>query len=242
MRKVYALVACEESQAVTIALRKRGIIAFSCDILPCSGGHPEWHIQDDVREWLWKNKYNDGQGWDIIIAHPVCTRLTNSGVRWLHERNLWEELDEAARFFRLFLEADADYIAVENPIPHKYAVERIGRSYDQCIQPYMFGHPERKATCFWIKNLQWLRPTNNVKAQMEALPKSQAQRIHYLSPGADRAKERSKTFPGIADAMADQWGRYVLAQRQKDAKASGVETLRTPPTPEDVGIRAGDIL
>lgn len=208
------LIACEESQTVCKAFRKLGHEAFSCDIQECSGGHPEWHIQDDVRKWLGKNKYNDGQGWDIIIAHPVCTRLTNSGVRWLDERNLWGELDEAANFFRLFLEADADYIAVENPIPHKYAVERIGRSYDQCVQPYMFGHPERKATCFWLKNLPKLQPTNNVKAQMEALPKSQSHRIHYLSPGADRAKERSKTFQGIAEAMADQWGKIELQTKE----------------------------
>lgn len=247
---IYALVACEESQEVTIALRDAGIIAYSCDILPCSGGHPEWHIQGDVKDVLKLGEFTTQAGTkitipriDLLIAHPVCTYLCNSGVRWLHEQEgRWEKLVDAAKFFRLFLEADVKHVAVENPIPHKYAVEKIGRSYDQCIQPYQFGHPERKATCFWLKNLPELQPTKDVKREMEALPKSQAQRIWYASPGEDRAKERSKTFKGIAKAMAEQWGRYVLAQRQKEAKASGVETLRTPPTSELVGIRAGDLL
>lgn len=233
MRKIRILIACEESQRVCIAFRKRGFEAFSCDILPCSGGYPEWHMQGDVLEHL-----NDG--WDAIIAHPPCTRLTNSGVRWLAERNLWKELDEAAAFFNAFLNAPVEFVAVENPIMHKHALQRIGKKHTQCVQPYMFGHAESKATCFWLKNLPPLKETNNVKSEWQRLPKKEAQRLHYLSPGKERAMLRSKTFEGIAEAMAQQWGDYI--QRQIEAKASGVETLRTPPTSEEVGIRAGDLL
>lgn len=198
--KMRILVACEESQAVTKAFRARGHEAYSCDILPCSGGHPEWHIQDDVRKHL--------EGWDLIIAHPTCTYLTNSGVCWLHkDPNRWQLLDEAAEFFKVFINAPCDKVAIENPIPHKYAVERIGCKYDQIIQPWMFGHKERKATCLWLKGLAPLQGTNNVKEEMLKLPKKEQHRIHYLSPGPDRAKLRSKTFPGIAKAMAEQWGR-----------------------------------
>ena len=234
---IRVLVACEESQRVCIAFRKQGFEAYSCDVLPCSGGHPEWHIHGDVLNILYPTKPDsfgamlpgpqkkigfrtmDGSiheihGWDLMISHPPCTYLCNSGVRWLYEKEgRWEKLDDAADFFRWFLEADIEYIAVENPIPHKYTVEKIGRSYDQCIQPYQFEHPERKATCLWLRNLPELQPTKDVRAEMESLPKSQSQRIWYASPGEDRAKERSKTFQGIADAMAEQWGRYILSQR-----------------------------
>lgn len=195
------LIACEESQAVCIEFRNRGHEAYSCDILPCSGGRPEWHIQDDVRNVLYREL------WDLVIAHPVCTRLTNSGVCWLGKRNLWDELDDACEFFNLFVEYGrrGNKIGIENPIPHKYAVAKIGK-YNQIIQPWMFGHPERKATCLWLFNLPLLQPTNIVKDEMLRLSKSQQQRIHYCSPGPDRAKIRSKTFSGIARAMAEQWG------------------------------------
>jgi hypothetical protein len=194
------LVACEESQTVCKAFRAKGHEAYSCDILDCSGGHPEWHIKDDVLKHL-----NDG--WDLMIGHPPCTRLCNSGVVWLEKRNLWEELDYGANLFKALLNANIPLIAIENHIPHKYALERIGKKYDQIIQPYMFGHAERKATCLWLKGLPLLKPTKNVKADMEKLPKNIAQRIHYTSPGKDRAMIRSKTFKGIAEAMANQWGR-----------------------------------
>jgi hypothetical protein len=184
------LVACEESQVVTIALRKKGHEAFSCDTLPCSGGHQEWHIQDDVLKHL-------DEGWDMMIAHPPCTRLCNSGVCWLEKRNLWKELDEGASFFKTLLDADIPKIAIENPIPHKYAVERIGRKYDQIVQPWMFGHGETKATCFWLKNLPKLEPTDIVEGR--------EQRLHKLPPSKERALLRSKTYQGIADAIADQW-------------------------------------
>lgn len=184
------LVACEESQRVCKAFRKLGHEAYSCDILPCSGGHPEWHIQDDVL-----NHLNDG--WDLMIAHPPCTRLCNSGVRWLEKRNLWAEMKEGAEFFKKLLEADISKIVVENPIPHKYAVEIIGRKYDQIIQPWQHGHGETKATCFWLVNLPKLEPSNIVEGR--------EQRLHRLPPSKDRAFLRSKTYPGIAQAMAEQW-------------------------------------
>ena len=202
------LVACEESQAVTIELRKLGFNAFSCDLQECSGGHPEWHIKGDVL-----NVINDN--WDLMIAHPTCTYLTNSGVRWLYDndgnRNVtrWELLKESAEFFKALLNAPIPYIAIENPIPHKHAVELIGRNYDQCIQPYQFGHAESKATCFWLKGLPMLQPTNNIKEIWQQLPKNIGQRLHYLSPGPERAKLRSKTFQGIAQAIAQQWGIYA---------------------------------
>lgn len=196
------LVACEESQVVTIELRKLGHTAYSCDIEPCSGGHPEWHLHGNVEQWL----YDD---WDMIIAHPPCTYLANSGVGWLTGKNKkpgrWQLLDDAAEFFKLFLDHPCKKIAIENPIMHKYAIERIGRKHDCLVQPYQFGHPEQKATCFWLKGLPPLRETNNVKHAMDKLPKRERQRLHYLPPTKDRAKLRSKTYPGIAKAMAEQW-------------------------------------
>lgn len=204
------LVACEESQTVCKEFRYLGHEAYSCDLLPCSGGHPEWHLQCDVREVL-------KQKWDLVIAHPPCTRLTNSGVCWLGKRNLWEELADGVEFFRVFVEYGlaGNKIAIENPIPHKYArdgftfgekwIDGIGK-YTQVVQPWMFGHTERKATCFWLFGLPELTQTDNVFSEMVLLPKSEQQKIHYASPGKDRAMLRSKTFPGIAKAIAMQWG------------------------------------
>jgi hypothetical protein len=195
------LIGCEESGEVRRAMRARGHNAWSCDVLPAADGSP-YHFQCDLRELL----ANRTRQWDLGIFHPECTYLTNSGVCHLHtDPSRWAKLDDGAEFFRLCLEAPIARIAVENPIPHKYAVERIGRKYDQIVQPWMFGHPERKATCFWLKNLPPLQPTNNVKEEMLLLPKSQQQRLHYLSPGPERWKERSRTFRGIAEAMASQW-------------------------------------
>ncbi len=140
------LVACEESQTVCKAFRALGHEAFSCDLQDCSGGHPEWHYKTDVRELLTEK-------FDLVIFHPTCTRLTNSGVVWLHKRNLWNDLDLACEFFNLRHKFNSDKVATENPIPHKYAVEKIGK-YSQLIQPYQFGHKERKATCLWLKGLE----------------------------------------------------------------------------------------
>lgn len=188
------LVACEESQAVTKEFRELGFEAYSCDIEPCSGGHPEWHIQDDAIEVL------NSKEWDLVIAHPPCTRLANSGVRWLKERNLWKDLEEAKVFFNHFVEYGnrGNRIAIENPIPHKYAELP---KYSQIIQPWMFGHGETKATCLWLYNLPLLKPTNIVEGR--------EQRLHKLPPNPNRSKLRSKTFSGVAKALAFQYGNFI---------------------------------
>jgi len=180
------LIACEESQAVCIEFRKLGHEAYSCDILPCSGGHPEWHIQADAITEAYSGKYV------LMIAHPPCTRLCNSGVCWLEKRNLWDQMREGAEFFKLLMDAPIKYKAIENPIPHKYALEIIGRKYSQIVQPWQFGHGETKATCLWLEKLPLLIPTEIVDGR--------EQRLHKLPPSKDRAKLRSKTYTGIAKA------------------------------------------
>lgn len=190
------LVACEFSGVVREAFRKKGHNAWSCDLLP-SEDNSFYHIQRNVLRVLNCN-------WDLMIAHPPCTFICNSGVSWLHkDKSRWQSLHLATRFFNKLWNAPISRIAIENPIPHKYAELP---KYTQVIQPYQFGHAERKATCLWLKNLLPLQPTSDLYAEMMSLPKSQAQRIHYASPGKDRWKIRSKTFQGIAEAMADQWG------------------------------------
>lgn len=184
------LVGCEYSGIVRDAFASRGHDAWSCDIIPSE--RPGNHIHGDVMPVLYDRE------WDLAILHPPCTRLANSGVRWLAERNLWSELDVAAAFFRKCLDAPVECLAVENPIHHRYARERIGLSYDQIVQPWQFGHGEQKAICLWLKNLPPLQPTDVVGGR--------EQRIWKMSPGADRGKERSRFFTGIANAMADQWG------------------------------------
>ncbi len=200
------LIACEYSGRVREAFAKLGHDAMSCDLLPTE--QPGKHYQGDIRDVLY-------EPWDVLIAHPECTYLTNSGVCHLHkDTSRWPKLFDGAAFFKLFL--DARHIprkAIENPIPHKYAVQLIGRKYTQVIQPWMFGHPEQKATCLWLEGLSPLKPTNNVKAEMLLLPKNQRERLHYLPPSADRWKERSRTFQGIADAMAAQWGQQQLLEQ-----------------------------
>ena len=193
------LVACEYSGTVREAFKRAGHDAMSCDLLPTDvEGN---HHQGDVLELL-------HDGWDLLIAHPPCTYMTNSGVSWLHkDPTRWAKLDDAAKFFNKFLNAPIKRIAVENPVMHRYAKERIGGiKQSQVIQPWMFGHTEQKATCLWLKNLPLLQPTNNVKEVMLQKPANERQRLHYLSPGPDRWKIRSKTYQGIADAMAAQWG------------------------------------
>ena len=183
------LIACEESGIVREAFKKLGHNAWSCDLLDT--GIPGKHIKDDVINHL-------NEGWDLMIAHPPCTRLCNSGVMWLEKRDLWMDLEISATFFKKLLNADISRIAIENPIPHKYALEIIRKKYDQIIQPWMFGHGETKATCLWLKGLPKLKPTNMVSGRI--------QRLHKLPPSKDRAKLRSITYPGIAKAMAEQWG------------------------------------
>jgi hypothetical protein len=193
------LVACEYSGRVRDAFIAKGHDAMSCDLLPTDAPGP--HYQGSVLDIV-------GDGWDLMIAHPPCTYLTNSGVTWLHrDPSRWEMLDDGAAFFKLLLDAPIPKICIENPIMHKYAKERIGGArQSQVIQPWMFGHMEQKATCLWLKGLPLLQPTNNVKEAMMLLPKSERERLHYLPPSKDRWKLRSTTYQGIADAMADQWG------------------------------------
>lgn len=204
------LVACEESQAVTIEMRRMGHTAFSCDIIDCSGGHPEWHIKQDVLPLLDGDclfTTCDGQPhyqifqWDMIIAFPPCTHLCNSGARWFTEgRKPLSLRDEAAEFFMRFVNADCERIAIENPIG---VMSTRYRKPNQVIHPWMFGHPEQKATCLWLKGLPNLVETDNVKDYMMTLPPRERERIWWL--GGGHAKERSKTFPGVAKAMAEQW-------------------------------------
>jgi len=191
------LIACEFSGVVRDAFIQKGHHVLSCDLLPTEKLGP--HYQGDVFDVLDDN-------WDMMIAHPPCTYLCNSGVRWLHtDETRWPKMEKGACFFRRLLHSKIPKIAVENPIMHKYAKNIIGQNQDQIIQPWMFGHLETKATCLWLKGLPKLKEVNNVKSKMEKLPKKEKNRIHYLS-GKDRGKERSITFQGIADAMAEQWG------------------------------------
>lgn len=183
------LVACEYSGIVRDAFLERGHDAMSCDILPTESEGP--HYQGDVLDLL------DG-GWDLMIAHPPCTYLANSGVRWLYEKEeRWQKLINGATFFRTLLEADIPKIAVENPIMHKWARKIIGRGPDQTVQPWQFGHGETKAISLWLHNLPKLKPTNVVEGR-EA-------RIHKMPPSEERSKLRSRFFEGVAAAMAEQW-------------------------------------
>lgn len=193
------LIACERSGRVRDAFTAMGHDAISCDLFPSDT--PGKHYQGDVRDILY-------QDWDGIIAFPDCTYLTNSGVQWLFkDKSRWEKLDAGAEFFNLFLNHPCKKVAIENPIMHKYARERIGgKKYTQIIQPWQFGHTERKATCLWLKGFPALKETDNVKAEMLTLPKNQQQKIFYMPPSPERARLRSNTFPGIAKAMAAQWG------------------------------------
>ena len=190
------LVACEESQAVTKEFRKLGHEAYSCDVIECSGGHPEWHLQQDVTELLEKE-------WDMIIAFPPCTHLAVSGAAWFEEKRKDGRQQEGIDFFMKFANANCERMAIENPVG---IMSTQWRKPDQIVQPYEFGHMEQKKTCLWLKGLPKLVGTDNVKDEMMKLSKKERERIHYLSPGPERAKLRSKTFPGIAKAMAEQWG------------------------------------
>ena len=198
---VRVLVACEESQAVMTEFRKLGHEAFSCDILPASGGFPEYHLQQDVVPLLQEK-------WDLIIAFPPCTHLASSGAAWFEAKRLDGRQQEGIDFFMLFANADCDKVVIENPVG---VMSSQYRKPDQIIQPYEFGDPFSKRTCLWIKGLPLLKPTNVVEpeprteyASGRTMPKWYADSWN-LSP-KERAKARSKTFPGIAKAMAEQWG------------------------------------
>lgn len=209
------LVACEESQRVCVAFRQKGHEAYSCDIQECSGGHPEWHILGDVLPILNGNtKFitQDGRPhyisckWDMIIAHPPCTFLSNAGARHLYKGSVLQQERlkkgmEAKEFFMNFINADCDKIAVENPIPS--TVFGLPK-YSQVIQPYEHGHPFKKKTCLWLKNLPKLIPTNLIP--IEKCESTKKAGNWYNKGGKERQKNRSKTFLGIAQAMAEQWG------------------------------------
>lgn len=203
------LVACEESQAVTIELRRLGHEAYSCDIQECSGWHPEWHIKGDVLPLLNGDcEFNTMDGerhaisgrWDMIIAFPPCTDLAVSGARHFAKKRADGRQQASIDFFMKFANAHCDRIAIENPVG---IMSTHFRKPDQIINPWQFGHPETKKTCLWIKNLQPLEETENVYAYMMTLPEKARSRIHWM--GSGHAKERSKTYPGIARAMAEQW-------------------------------------
>lgn len=191
------LIACEYSGRVRDAFLKRGHDALSCDLLPTDVPGP--HYEGDVFDIL-------GDGWDLMIAHPPCTYLSNSGVRWLHtQAGRWDLMRDGAKFFAELLNADVPRIAVENPVMHGYAREIIGSKATQTVQPWQFGHTETKRTGLWLKNLPALVPTDDVRGQMVGMAKKDTDKVHYASPGKDRWKLRSTTYQGIADAMAAQW-------------------------------------
>ena len=181
------LVACEESQEVCKAFRAKGHEAYSCDLEPCSGGHPEWHIQDDVLNHIL-------HPWDMVIAFPPCTDLAVSGARWFKEKRASGRQQASIAFFTAFVTLQCKW-AIENPIG---IMSKLYRKPDQIIQPWQFGHGETKATCLWLNGLPKLTPTDIVEGR--------EQRIWKMPPSPERSKLRSKTFPGIAKAMADQWG------------------------------------
>lgn len=193
------LVACEESQAVCKAFRKLGHEAYSCDILPCSGGHPEWHLQQDITPLL-------EQEWDMIIAFPPCTHLAVSGAAWFAQKIADGRQQEGIDFFMKFANLKCPRVAIENPIG---IMSTKWRKPDQIIQPYMFGDATRKSTCLWLKGLPKLVPTNIVEPKIIKLKNGENDTEWHLATWSlspeERSKARSKTFQGIADAMANQW-------------------------------------
>ncbi len=198
------LVGCEESQTVCKAFLDAGHDAYSCDLKEPSGECPERHLRMDLLDAI--ALYN----FDLLIAHPPCTFLCNSGVKHLFlDTKRWPDMFEAAGFFKQLLQCGIHKICIENPVPHKYAVRLIGRKYDQLIQPHEFSHLESKATCLWLKNLNPLINPTNLKYETSQLDKKDSHKVHYMTPGPERAALRSKTYPGIASEMARQWGSEV---------------------------------
>lgn len=215
------LIACEESQAVCIEFRKLGFEAYSCDIMDCSGGHPEWHIKSDVLQVIDKS-------WDAMIAFPPCTHLAVSGAAWFKEKQKDGRQKQAIDFFMSMINAPIKHIAVENPI---CIMSKVYKKPDQIINPYYFGDNVPKKTCLWLKNLPPLyhndKPNlfdsvvTHVKPQY-IIGKKDGKKysvIHYQSINKknpdERSKIRSKTFPGIAKAMAEQWGKYLQYEHQR---------------------------
>jgi site-specific DNA-cytosine methylase len=216
------LVGCEESQATTLAFRKLGIEAYSCDLLPCSGGHPEWHYQEDIFSVI------EREDWDMMIGHPPCTYLTSSGVQWLshpedkdlpfEERrphpkypNRRQDMLDSVEFVKALYNCKIPMVAIENPIG---LLSTKWKKPDQIIQPYMFGDEATKSTCLWLKNLPQLTPTKMVGkgeyvtySSGKKMPKWYADALTNAKTDAERRTLRSKTFQGIADAFASQWGK-----------------------------------
>jgi hypothetical protein len=198
------LIACEESQAVCKEFRALGHEAYSCDVQECSGGHPEWHIQDDVLKVI-------NQGWDMMIGFPPCTHLAVSGAAWFEQKRKDGRQQEGIDFFMALVNAPIEKIAIENPIG---IMSKLYRKPDQIIHPYYFGDSESKATCLWLKNLPKLvhsktktlfdEPTHVEPEYILATSGRKYSRIHWLGGGT--GKERSKTYPGIARQIATQWG------------------------------------
>lgn len=202
------LIACEESQAVCKEFRKLGHQAYSCDILPCSGGEPQWHIQRDVSNCLGKLPQNNMKGWDMIIAFPPCTHLAVSGAKHFKKKIADGRQQEGIDFFMLFANVNCPKVVIENPVG---IMSTKWRKPDQIIQPWQFGNEAQKTTCLWIKGLPKLEPTNIVgKGKFYISPSGKKLPDWYNknnSQDGNRQKSRSKTFPGIAKAMAEQWGK-----------------------------------
>ena len=211
------LIACEESQTVCKACRELGHEAYSCDIQECSGNYPEWHIKGDCVPLLGGHcsfktmdgtKHEISDKWDLIIAHPPCTHLASSGARWFREKQQSLEQQKACVFFMRFILADCEHIAVENPVG---IMSTVYQKPTQIIQPFEYGDPHRKTTCLWLKGLEPLKPTNIVEPEIIKYTRHNGKTTTFDSdyiawPSADRAKKRSKTYHGIAKAMAEQWG------------------------------------
>lgn len=225
------LIACEESQAVCIEMRKLGHNAYSCDLQDCSGGHPEWHIQGDALALIngdctfitADGAHTQKGAWNLLIAHPPCTYLTGTGNRWFNVEKYGDKAvqrgkdrTEAENFFMAFANAACDYIAIENPVG---IMSTVWRKPNQIIQPYMFGDAAEKKTCLWLKALPNLKPTNIVTPPPrvrfdsgKSMPAWYAEAWHL--PKEERSKIRSKTFPGIAAAMAEQWTAYIENEKE----------------------------
>ena len=228
MKKFKLLVCCEESQRVCIAFRERGWEAYSCDIEPCSGGHPEWHIQQDVLPLIngdcefdtFDGEHHVIRGeWDLLICHPPCTYLCSLGTVWFAEKYPLEQRlkrkknqEDAVNFFMIFVNAKCDHVAIENPVG---IMSTRYKKPSQYIQPYEYGHPFTKKTCLWLKGLNTLVPTNIVEPSgghwvSAGIKNRESQNKAVNKSGVGKSKKnRSKTFEGIAQAMADQWGSYI---------------------------------
>ena len=228
------LIACEESQIVCKAFRELGHEAYSCDTQECSGGHPEWHIKADILDLLYNDDvsyYKIPKKWDLMIAHPPCTYISYAGTKWWNDKGRLRKRLEALDFFAKLWLSDIDKICIENPMG--CASPTIAK-YSQIIQPYQFGDRESKKTCLWLKNLPLLKHTKVVKPKIYGYykrGKKKGQPIYgnsYLKFSEDRGKIRSKTFPGIAKAMAKQWGKSHSTETHNNCYAVRKSEISSP--------------